>query len=127
MPQIPANRVAAIFAVIAGVLGALAPIIADIDTSSAAGLIAGLLVIVATVDRFLKGSQAHEHQQALANASHRDELDGAAFIASIEDPEADDVPLEDLPSDEEELAAPPPQDAGDYPPTALHDGPGAQR
>lgn len=121
MPNIPANRVAAIFAVVAGVLGALAPIVADIDTSSVAGMIGGLVLILATVDRFLKGSQAHEHQQALANTAHRDELDGAASTASIEDPEADDVPLEDLPTDDEELAAPPP-DAGDYP--ATHDGPG---
>jgi hypothetical protein len=62
---------------------------------------------------FLLGSQRHEAHQAVANAAHRDELDGAAFIASIEDPEVDDVPLEDLPSDDEELAAPP---AGPTPP-----------
>jgi hypothetical protein len=108
IPNLPANRVAAIFAVVAGVLGALAPIIADIDTASAAGLIAGLLAIVATVDRFLKGSQAHERAQADANAAHRDVVDGAESIASIEDPEAEDVPLEDLPDDDEEFAAPPP-------------------
>jgi hypothetical protein len=50
----------------------------------------------------------------------------AAYDAHlVEDPEADDVPLEDLPSDEEEFDSPPPQDAGDYPPTQpLHDGPG---
>lgn len=113
MPRIPANRVAAIFAVVAGVLGAVAPVIADIDTSSAAGLIAGLLVIVATVDRFLKGSQAFELQQTVANAAHRDELDGAAFVDALDDPEADDVPLEDLPDDEMEFASPPPDEPAD--------------
>jgi hypothetical protein len=114
MPTLYPNRVAAIFAIVAGVAGALAPVIADIDASSAAGLIAGLLVIVATVDRYLKGYQAFERQQALANAAHRDDLiatrddlDGAEFIATLEDPEAEDVPLEDLPSDAEEFAAPP--------------------
>lgn len=103
MPHIPANRVAAIFAVIAGIAGALAPIIADIDTESVAGLIAGLLVILATVDRFLKGSQAHEYQQALANAAHRD----ATEPRSVEDHEVDEVPDDELPSDDEEFAAPP--------------------
>lgn len=135
MPHIPANRLAAIFAVIAGVLGALAPIIADIDTESAAGLIAGLLAIVVTVDRFLRGSQAHEARMD-AGAW---ELGLDQEPLAVEDPEADDVPLEDLPSDEEEFAAPPPP-PGDSPPTQplpyaptasatqpLHDGPGAQR
>ncbi len=118
MPQFPANRVAAIFAVLAGVLGALAPIIADLDTSSTAGLIAGLLAILVPIDRFLKGSQAHE---ARMNAGAWElGLDQDAPV--VEDPEADDVPLEDLPSDEEEFAAPPPDLA---PP--LHDGPGAPR
>lgn len=139
MPTLYPNRVAAIFAVVAGVLGALAPVVADIDTASAAGLIAGLLAIVATVDRFLKGSQAHEERQEAG--AWEAGLDQEPL--AVEDPEADDVPLEDLPSDEVELAAPPPEgdrptllpyaedlphDGGDYPPTQpLHDGPGEQR
>jgi hypothetical protein len=114
MPNIPANRVAAIFAVVAGIAGALAPIIAELDTSSVAGMIGGLVLILATVDRFLKGSQAHEHQQALANTAHRSALfgSGQVSISLSEDPEVDDVPADELPSDEEELAAPPPRSMG---------------
>lgn len=109
MPKIPANRIAAIVAVIAGVLGALAPVLADLDTTSVAGLIAGLLAIVATVDRYLKGSQEWDRLQA-QTAAAVGPVAPVATVGLIDDPEVDDVPVEDLPSDEEELAAPPPDD-----------------
>jgi small-conductance mechanosensitive channel len=111
----PANRIAALSGALAAVAAALVTILGAVDTTGQAIVMSVALIAVAVVVAvFLRGSQSHERHQAQANAAHRDEVAGALFIAGIEDPEADDVPLEDLPDDDEELAAPPP----------LQDGPG---
>lgn len=104
------NRIAAIVAVLAGVLGAVAPLIADLDTSSVAGVIAGLVAIVAVVDRFLKGSQQWDALQAQTAAAVGPVIDQADEIGLLDDLEVEDIATEELPSDEEEFAAPPPDD-----------------
>lgn len=109
MPNIPANRTAALGGALAAVAAALVTILGAVDTTAQAIVVSVALVAVgAVVVVFLLGSQRHEAHQADANAAHRDAVDGAEFIATLEDPEVNDAPLEDLPSDEEEFAAPPP-------------------
>ena len=107
LKNIPANRIAAGIAVLAGLLGALAPVIADLDLESVGGVIAGLTVIAATVDRFLKGSQQWERLQA-DTAHALGPVGDPGNEALVNDPAADDVPLDALPTDDEELASPPP-------------------
>lgn len=58
------NRMAIYLTALAGLATAIAPAVAGMDTSSTAGVIAGFLGIAATVDRFLKGWQAHEARVA---------------------------------------------------------------
>lgn len=57
------NRIAVYLTVLAGVAGALAPVVADMDWSSVAGIVAGLGAIVATVVKWLDGWQKHEARQ----------------------------------------------------------------
>lgn len=121
------NRIAAYMTAAAGLLGALAPLVADLDTSSTATLIAGLTVILGAFLTWMRGWQAHEDRQEAGAWALG--LDQAAPV--VEDPEADDVPLEDLPTDEEEFGGYPTTPLPDAPTasytTPLHDGPGAQR
>ena len=58
------NRVAVYLTTAAGLATAVAPAVADLDTTSAGSLAVGFAGIVLVVDRFLKGWQAHEERQA---------------------------------------------------------------
>lgn len=114
MPKLHPNRIAALSGALAAVAAALVTILGAVDTTAQAIVVSVALIAVgAVVVVFLLGSQRHEDRQEAGAWALS--LDQEAPV--VEDPEADDVPLEDLPSDEEELASPPP----------LHDGPGAQR
>jgi hypothetical protein len=54
------NRVAVYLTVVASLLTALAPTVADLDTTSTASLIAGLAGVVVVVVKWLTGWQQHE-------------------------------------------------------------------
>ena len=59
------NRIAVYLTVAAGLLGALAPVIADLDIESVAGIAAGLAAIAAVVYKWLEGWQKYEERTAL--------------------------------------------------------------
>ena len=54
------NRVAVYFTVVAAITGGLAPVLADLDLTSTAGVLAGVVAIVAVVQKFLAGWQQYE-------------------------------------------------------------------
>lgn len=54
------NRIAVYLTALAALLAALAPVVADLDWTSTAGVIAGLLAIAKIVDTWLKGWQQYE-------------------------------------------------------------------
>ena len=59
------NRIAVYLTVAAGLLGALAPVVADLDIESVAGIAAGLAAIAAVVYKWLEGWQKYEERTAL--------------------------------------------------------------
>ncbi|HEY5708595.1 MAG TPA: hypothetical protein VIS51_04305 [Solirubrobacterales bacterium] len=69
------NRIALYLTVAAGVLGALAPVVANLDISSVAGIAAGLAAISAVVYKWLDGWQKYEGQEVLL-----DQLDAAELL-----------------------------------------------
>jgi hypothetical protein len=77
------NRVAVYLAAAAALLGALAPVIADMDWESTAGLIAGLGGIVTVVYKWLDGWQKFEA---------REDQDLALAFDEDFDPEAAEIP-----------------------------------
>jgi hypothetical protein len=63
--KIPApNRLAVYATIAAGILTAVAPLVADLDTTSTATLIAGLAAIVVAVVKWLTGWQNLEKAEA---------------------------------------------------------------
>lgn len=54
------NRVATVIAVIAGIATAVAPVVANMDWSSTAGVIAGGVAVVAAIVKWLDGWQKFE-------------------------------------------------------------------
>ena len=54
------NRIAVYLTSIAALAGALAPAVADLDLTSTAGVIAGLLALLGVVRKWLDGWQAYE-------------------------------------------------------------------
>lgn len=58
------NRIAVYFTIAAGLASAIAPALADMDTTSVAGVIAGVVAIVTATTTFLFGWQKHEARQA---------------------------------------------------------------
>lgn len=60
------NRVAALLTALSGVLAAIAVPVANLDTSSTAGVIGGLFAIVVAAVTWLRGWQAHEAREELA-------------------------------------------------------------
>lgn len=60
------NRIAVYLTAIAALAGGAAPIVADLDLSSTAGVVAGLAALTAVVDRWLKGWQSHEEREWVA-------------------------------------------------------------
>lgn len=62
----PTNRVVALAtAILALALGVL-PVIADMDWTSTAGIIAGLIAVLGVVAKWLEGWQRHEEREAYA-------------------------------------------------------------
>lgn len=61
------NRIALYLTTIAGLLTALAPVVADLDTTSTAGLIGGFAGIALVVQKWLDGWQKYEDRTALDN------------------------------------------------------------
>jgi hypothetical protein len=57
-------RVASLLAGAAALLSALAPAVANLDTTSTAGALGGAAVILGVLDRFLVGQRAHEARAA---------------------------------------------------------------
>jgi drug/metabolite transporter (DMT)-like permease len=62
--NITPNRVAAGLAAVGAVAAGLAPVVANMDWSSTAGVAAGILGAVAVVNKWLDGWQKHEARQA---------------------------------------------------------------
>lgn len=60
------NRIAVYLTALAALAGGLAPAIADLDWTSTAGVIAGLVAILSVVQKWLSGWQQHEARQATA-------------------------------------------------------------
>jgi hypothetical protein len=58
--QVTPARVASLLAGTSALLGALAPAVANLDTTSTAGIGAGLLAILVIFERFLVGQRAYE-------------------------------------------------------------------
>lgn len=58
------NRVAVYLTALAGVLGALAPAVANLDTTSTVGVLGGLAVILGIASRWLDGWQKFEARRA---------------------------------------------------------------
>lgn len=58
------NRIALYMGAAAAFLGGLAPLVANLDWQSTAGLIAGLAAIATFVNTFVIGYQKHEARQA---------------------------------------------------------------
>lgn len=59
----PINRIVVILTVITGLVGAVVPVLANMDTSSVAGWIAGLGAATTAVITWLLGWQKHEARQ----------------------------------------------------------------
>lgn len=58
--QVTPARVASLMAAASALLAGLAPAIADLDTTSTAGLLGGAFAVVGVLATFLKGQRAHE-------------------------------------------------------------------
>lgn len=59
------NRIALYLTSIAALLVALAPVVADLDWTSTAGLIGGLGAVALVVNKWLEGWQKYEERQDL--------------------------------------------------------------
>lgn len=62
------NRIAVYLTALAALAAGLAPAIADLDWTSTAGVIAGLVAILSVVQKWLSGWQQHEARQATVRA-----------------------------------------------------------
>ena len=62
------NRVAVYLTVLAGLAGAIAPAVANLDTTSLVGVVAGLATILGAVVKWLEGWQKHEARAASGTA-----------------------------------------------------------
>lgn len=56
----PANRKVALLGAAVSLALALAPVVADLDWTSTAGVLAGVVAVLGIVNRWLVGWQAHE-------------------------------------------------------------------
>lgn len=80
------NRIAVYLTALAALAAALAPVLADLDTASTAGIIAGLAALAGVVVTWLRGWQRYEDRLEFT----RDEE-----LAEPLDPEATDVPRDE--------------------------------
>jgi hypothetical protein len=62
------GRIAAILAVVAALAAGLAPVVANMDLSSTAGLIAAIVAVAGVVIKFIDGSQKYEARERLLQA-----------------------------------------------------------
>lgn len=82
------NRVATYFGILTGIVGAVIPVVVDMDTTSIAGWIAGIGTILGAVSVWLVGWQKHEARTATAPADDpvfpvvEDEAQSAAVVPS---------------------------------------------
>lgn len=56
------NRVVAVASVVVSLALAVLPVLADMDWSSTAGIVAGIVALLGVTDRWLKGWQQFENQ-----------------------------------------------------------------
>lgn len=61
------NRVVAVASVVVSLALAVLPVLADMDWSSTAGIVAGILALLAVTDRWLKGWQQFENRAAVTD------------------------------------------------------------
>jgi len=97
------NRVAVYLTALAGLVGAVAVPVANLDTSSTIGVLGGLATILGVVSRWLDGWQKHERRLALDDDA--DDLEG-----DHEHPAAADLPTADparIPADEGDIGGQP--------------------
>lgn len=66
------NRIALYLTTAAGLLTALAPVVADLDITSTVGLIGGVGSITLVVRKWLEGWQHYEERTALDDLSARE-------------------------------------------------------
>lgn len=76
--QLAPNRVAVYLTVGASLMGGLAPVVGDLDLTSTAGIVAGLVGIGAVVNKWLGGWQEHEFRtvsraEQIADRAYHDE------------------------------------------------------
>lgn len=95
-------RVASLLAAGAALLAGLAPAIANLDTTSTAGLVGGAFAVVGVLASFLKGQRAHEarsHTWAdttlLGAEDHDDALPAELVDAPADNPATDAIDLPD--------------------------------
>lgn len=81
------NRIAVYLTSLAGLATAVAVPLADLDTTSTAGLIAGLAAIAGVVSVWLKGWQKHEERE-----SFKDERERLGVLFHDEAPEETPAP-----------------------------------
>lgn len=99
----PANRTAALGAAATAVATALVTLLGAVENVAQAIVVCvALLAVGAVAVVFLIGSQRSEKLTATWTSPTVD----VASAALVEDPDADDVPAEELPSDDEELTDP---------------------
>lgn len=60
------NRAALILGSVAALLGGAAPLVADMDWESTAGVIAGVIALATYVNNFVTGWQKHEEREFFA-------------------------------------------------------------
>lgn len=70
-------RIASLLAGASVLLGSLAPAIANLDLTSTAGVVMGIVGIVTVLDRFLVGQRSHEARLAVAASAT-----GTTYVAS---------------------------------------------
>lgn len=101
----PANRTAALGAAATAVVTALVTLLGAVENVAQAIVVCvALLAVGAVAVVFLIGSQRSE--KLTATWPGPTVVDGVAPAVLVEDPDADDVPIDELPSDDEELDDP---------------------
>jgi hypothetical protein len=108
------GRIVAIVSVLVGLIGALAPVVADMDLSSTAGIVAGLVAVSTVVVKYLDGWQRYEERLDTADAAPavpHEAAGGSTPNAHLgvltvvpdedEDPEEEIADVADAPDDDE--------------------------
>lgn len=80
------NRIATYSGVLVGIVGAVIPVVVDMDTTSVAGWIAGIGAAITAIAVWLQGWQKHEARQALVTVA-----DDPAFPVVPDEAQSPDV------------------------------------